>query len=81
MDIEGGEYPALLSTPLHVFDTIDRIALEYHGHSSPYTKEELFRHLSDAGFRITSDIHNGKGYGVAQAARPFRHAALPTKVA
>lgn len=81
MDIEGGEYAALLATPLHVFDTISRIALEYHGHCAPYTKQELFRHLSNAGFQITSDMQNAKGYGVAEAVKPGSPVALPRKVA
>ncbi|HEY6339555.1 MAG TPA: FkbM family methyltransferase [Candidatus Sulfotelmatobacter sp.] len=67
MDIEGGEYPALLATPVQVLGTIRRIALEYHGHCLPYTKQQLFSHLSEAGFQITSDAQNDKGYGLAEA--------------
>jgi FkbM family methyltransferase len=66
MDIEGGEYEALLSTPPDVLRSIRRIALEYHGHSAPYTKQQIFDHLYKAGFKVTSDIHNSRGYGVAE---------------
>ncbi|HTT25182.1 MAG TPA: FkbM family methyltransferase [Candidatus Sulfotelmatobacter sp.] len=67
MDIEGGEYEVLLSTSPSVLRTIRRIALEYHGDCTPHTKREIFDHLRDAGFEVTSDIHDRLGYGVANA--------------
>ena len=81
MDIEGSEYAALLATPLDVLGTIGRIALEYHGHCSPYSKQELFRHLSSAGFQITSDMQNAKGYGVAEAVMSGPRPGLSRQVA
>jgi FkbM family methyltransferase len=81
MDIEGGEYPALLATPLPVLGTIRRIALEYHGHCSPYSKQQIFRHFSDAGFRITSDLEDANGYGLAEAVRSSPVLSLSGRVA
>ncbi|MGA7909332.1 MAG: FkbM family methyltransferase [Candidatus Sulfotelmatobacter sp.] len=77
MDIEGSEYSVFLATPLHVLSTIGRVALEYHGHCSPYTKQQLFDHLSNAGFRITSDLHNAQGYGLAEAVATSPPLPLP----
>jgi len=66
MDIEGSEYEVLLSTPQQVLSRIDRIALEYHGDSAPYSKEQLFDHLGQAGFTVTWDLCDAQGYGVAE---------------
>ena len=65
MDIEGGEYEVLLSTPPAVLRNIRRIALEYHGDCAPHSKEEIFDHLRAAGFEVTNDVHDSLGYGVA----------------
>ena len=35
LDIEGGEYEVLYSTPLHIFEKIENIVMEYH----PFPKE------------------------------------------
>ncbi len=67
MDIEGGEYEVLLSTPPDVLRTIRRIALEYHGDCAPHTKLEIFNHLGKAGFQVTRDVYDRLGYGVANA--------------
>lgn len=67
MDIEGGEYEVLLSTSPDVLRTIRRIALEYHGDCAPHTNQQLFDHLRQAGFEVTSDVHDRLGYGVANA--------------
>jgi len=66
MDIEGSEYEVLLSTPPRVLSRIDRIALEYHGDSAPYSRQQLFDHLEQAGFKVTSDACDAQGYGVAE---------------
>jgi len=81
MDIEGSEYPALLATPLPVLGRIGRIALEYHGHCSPYSKQQIFRHFSDAGFRITSDLQDANGYGLAEAVMSSPALSLSSRVA
>jgi FkbM family methyltransferase len=70
IDIEGGEYEVLLSTPPEVLRTIHRIALEYHGDSAPYTKRQIFDRLHEAGFKITWDVQDQLGYGVAEAVLP-----------
>jgi FkbM family methyltransferase len=69
MDIEGSEYEVLLSTPKKTLAQIDRIALEYHGDSSPYSKEQVFQHLGQAGFRVIWDVCDDLGYGVAEMIR------------
>ena len=69
MDIEGSEYEVLLSTPQTVLLRIDRIALEYHGDSAPYSRQQLFDHLGQAGFTVTSDLCDAQGYGLAELIR------------
>lgn len=66
MDIEGSEYEVLLSAPPHVLKRFDRIALEYHGDSAPYSKQQLFDYLRQAGFTATWDVCDGLGYGVTE---------------
>ena len=69
MDIEGSEYEVLLLTPQTVLSRIDRIALEYHGDSAPYSRQQLFDHLGQAGFTVTSDLCDAQGYGLAELIR------------
>jgi len=68
IDIEGSEYEVLLSTPLPVLHRIRRIALEYHGDSAPYSKQQLFDHLRKAGFAPLWDVCDPLGYGVTEMA-------------
>jgi FkbM family methyltransferase len=67
MDVEGSEYEVLLSASPSELRTIQRIALEYHGDCAPYSKVQIFDHLHKAGFRVTWDIQDDLGYGVAEA--------------
>jgi len=69
MDIEGSEYEVLLSTPPRMLARIDRIAMEYHGDSAPYSRQQLFGHLGQAGFTVTSDLCDPQGYGLAELIR------------
>jgi FkbM family methyltransferase len=66
MDIEGSEYEVLLSTSQTALARIRRIALEYHGDSAPYSKQQLFHHLGKAGFHAAWDICDAQGYGVTE---------------
>jgi len=66
IDIEGSEYEVLLSTSPAVLKRIRRIALEYHGDSAPYSKQQLFDHLTQAGFAALRDACDDLGYGVAE---------------
>jgi FkbM family methyltransferase len=66
MDIEGSEYEVLLSTSQKILSRISRIALEYHGDSAPYSKQQLFEHLQSAGFRVQWDVCDRQGYGVTE---------------
>jgi FkbM family methyltransferase len=69
MDIEGSEYEVLLATPEKVLAQVRRIALEYHGDSAPYSKEQIFQHLDQTGFRLICDVGDELGYGVAELVR------------
>ena len=66
MDIEGSEYEVLLSTPQNVLARIRRIAMEYHGDCDPYSKQQLFDYLQQAGFATAWDICDPLGYGVTE---------------
>jgi FkbM family methyltransferase len=66
MDIEGSEYEVLLSTSQKVLTRINRIALEYHGDSGPYSKQQLCDHLRQAGFVVTWNVCDALGYGVTE---------------
>jgi FkbM family methyltransferase len=67
MDIEGGEYETLLTTPTSVLRRIKSINLEYHEVPADlgYTKEALFDHLSDAGHTATHVSEDQYRTGVA----------------
>jgi FkbM family methyltransferase len=67
MDIEGGEYPALLFSPPDLLRRFRRICLEYHpvAKDEVHTKERLFDHLRSAGFHCSLDRHDGGGFGIA----------------
>ena len=69
MDIEGSEYEVLLSTPQRTLAQIDRIALEYHGDSAPYSKQQILQHLGQIGFSPIRDVCDELGYGVAEIVR------------
>jgi len=69
MDIEGSEYEVLLSSPTAVMQRISRVALEYHGDSAPYSKDQLFHHLHEAGFSPVWDVCDQHGYGVTEMVR------------
>jgi FkbM family methyltransferase len=69
IDIEGSEYEVMLSTSAKVLARINRIALEYHGDSAPYSRQQLFDHLHRAGFTTAWDVCDARGYGVAEMIR------------
>lgn len=66
IDIEGGEYDALLSTSPQVLRRISRIAMEYHPDPR---KAELLRYLEQAGFSVQSERDDGGGYGIVHLIR------------
>lgn len=66
VDIEGSEYEVLLSAPPTMLARIGRIAMEYHGDCAPYSKQQLFDHLSRAGFKALWDTCDKLGYGVTE---------------
>lgn len=55
LDCEGAEYEILFALPMHYFDIIDKIALEYHDHLSTGKKmPDLARLLSSQGYILHS---------------------------
>lgn len=52
LDCEGAEYDILLNSPAYVIDRIERIAMEYHDHTTPHTHDELVDLLIGVGFRV-----------------------------
>ncbi len=69
MDIEGGEYEVILSTPQDVLRRIRRIVLEYHGDVKPYTTEDLLAYLSEAGFELRSRVQDATKTGLVEMER------------
>ena len=69
MDIEGSEYEVLLGAPQRTLKQIGRLALEYHGDSAPYSKQQLFEHLGLTGFSVSWDECDELGYGVVDLIR------------
>jgi FkbM family methyltransferase len=66
MDIEGGEYPSLLSAGPDVLRRIRRIYLEYHPATSEDCNiERLTAHLKDNGLTRVFHRYDGDGYGMA----------------
>lgn len=52
LDCEGAEYDILLNSPVECIDRIQRIAMEYHDHTTPHTHDELVDFLTGIGFRV-----------------------------
>ncbi len=68
MDIEGSEYASLLSSPPESLRRIRRIAMEFHPTVDALgstQRQDLFRHLEQAGLKATEVQDHGGGYGMA----------------
>jgi len=72
MDIEGSEWPVLLSTSPCVLRRIRYIQVEYHEVAARfgYTPARLFSHLAAAGHRLTFRIEDRFRTGMAIFERP-----------
>jgi FkbM family methyltransferase len=71
MDVEGAEYAILMAASAATLGKIERIALEYHGHPSAGTPNQLRDFLTAHGFLVTlrpNPVHQHLGY--LYAARP-----------
>jgi FkbM family methyltransferase len=66
LDIEGGEYNAVLATAPDVLRRFSRISMEYHPDPR---KGELLRYLEQAGFRKQFERDDGGGYGIVHMAQ------------
>lgn len=67
MNIHGNEYEVLLSSSPSVLRKIRRIALQYHEVPAQLGlgKQDIIGKLTDAGFRLASDLDTGRGSGRA----------------
>jgi len=72
MDVEGSEWPVLLSTSPAVLKRIGYIQLEYHEVAARcgYRLERLFSHLAAAGHRLTFRTEDQFHTGMAIFERP-----------
>lgn len=74
IDCEGAEYEIVYNTPKHIFDRIDRIAMEYHlppfyGLTiKDHDPHQLAAHLRDAGFSVRLQPEN-RMHGLLFASR------------
>jgi FkbM family methyltransferase len=74
IDCEGAEYEILYNTPKHIFDRIDRIAMEYHQppfyglNANDHDPERLASFLRDAGFSVRMQPEN-RMHGLLFASR------------
>jgi FkbM family methyltransferase len=65
MDIEGGEYAILRGVNAGLLERVQRIALEYHDHTSAGKHDELVRLLQNNGFQVQvrpNPVHDYLGY-------------------
>jgi len=71
MDIEGSEYPVLLSTSAGDLRGVRRISVEYHEPrpGTGFTKALLREHLVGCGFSRVVDTHPHAMYGILHARR------------
>lgn len=70
MDIEGGEYASILTSPPEVLGRIKRLAMELHPPDERGAQpQDLFRHLAKAGLETTEVQDHGDGYGMAYLRR------------
>ena len=71
MDIEGSEYPVLMSATADCLAPVRRLTVEYHATSAPNTcnKEALIEHLQACGFRSVTDRSPQSAYGLIDAVR------------
>jgi hypothetical protein len=71
MDIEGSEYPSILTCPVETLQRIRRLAMEFHPVYTPHAPQprDLFRYLEKAGFAATEIQDHGEGYGMAYLRR------------
>lgn len=65
LDCEGAEYEILFKAPDAVLRRIDRIVMEYHDNSGPYTHADMARFLTEKGYRVRvtpNAVHAYLGY-------------------
>lgn len=63
MDVEGAEYPIILSSSPEDWSTVQRVAMEFHGVPGKHW-HELRDFFVAAGFVLTSSDFGGPGFGM-----------------
>lgn len=63
MDVEGAEYPIILSSQPADWAGVQRVAMEFHGVPGKHW-HELRDFFAGAGFVVTSSDFGGEGYGM-----------------
>lgn len=63
MDVEGAEYPIILSSSAEDWATVQRVAMEFHGVPGKHW-HELRDFFTAAGFVLTSSDFGGPGFGM-----------------
>lgn len=64
-DCEGAEYDILLNAGAAVLNRIRYICIEYHDGVTPFSHDDLLRHLKNNGFDVKSTrnpVHSGLGF-------------------
>ena len=69
LDCEGAEYDILLNSTPAVLEKIDRIVMEYHNGLTPFSHDDLVKHLTENGYQVEwwkNFAHDHIGYLRAQ---------------
>jgi len=65
LDCEGAEFDILLNASPATLHRVDRIRLEYHNGYTPFSHQDLARHLGSHGFEVkvsANPVHSHLGY-------------------
>ncbi|NJM41259.1 MAG: FkbM family methyltransferase [Anaerolineae bacterium] len=61
MDCEGGEFEILLNASCETLRNFSHICMEYHDGFTPYSHQDLAKHLAGCGFEVrtaVNPVHN-----------------------
>ncbi|MEX2014104.1 MAG: FkbM family methyltransferase [Parcubacteria group bacterium] len=71
LDCEGAEFEILLGSSRSTFLKIDRVAVEYHDHTTKYTHRDIINFLENNGFKVSHQPSRG-GRGILNAVKIFK---------
>ncbi len=69
MDIEGGEYEVLLSAPVSILSSIDRVVVEVHDNYRGHDASQLVVFLEQSGFSVQIRRHVPFGLSILDCRR------------